>query len=94
MVQAAIIKDIKSAGVHCIMADEVTSDYVEIVLLCFHFLDSKDIMREEFLEFVDVSRITGEKIAEIILQFYNDKGLDIKLLWSQCYDGTANMSSE
>ena len=94
MIQAAIIEEMKSAGVHGIMADEVTSDNAEIVSLCFRFVDSKDNVREEFLEFVDVSRITGVKIAETIVQFYKVKGLDIKLLRSQCYDGAANMSSE
>ena len=49
---------------------------------------------EKFLEFVDISHRTGEKIAETILQFYKYKGLEFKLLGSQCYDGTANMSSE
>ena len=41
--------------------------HVEIVSLCFRFVDSKDNIREEFLEFVDVNRITGQKIAETIL---------------------------
>ena len=92
-IQAAIIEDIKSASFHGIMADEVTSDNTEIASLCFRFVDSKGNIQEELLEFVDVSRITGEKIAGTILQFYQNTGLHIKLLRSQCYDGAANMSS-
>ena len=54
MIQATLIEDIKSSGVHDIMADEVTSDNAEIASLCFRFVDSKDNIhvREEFLEFV------------------------------------------
>ena len=49
MIQAAINEDIKSAGVHGIMADEVTSNNMEIVSLFFHFVDRKDNIRENFL---------------------------------------------
>jgi len=75
------------------MADEVTSHNVEELALCVRFVDSDCNIREEFINFMRVSRITGDVIASTLLTEMEDMGLNLSYLVGQGYDGAANMSS-
>ena len=77
-----------------ISADEVTSSNDEIMSICFRYVDENLNIREVFVEFVALERITGEHIGNRLLKFYAENGLDIRECRGQCYDGAANMQSQ
>lgn len=91
-IQANIIDEIKAAGFHSIMVDEVTASNDEVMSLCVRFIDDKNNIREEFLEFIQVKRITGQALADAIFKFYKETGLNISHIRGQCFDGAANMA--
>ena len=61
--------------------------------LCVRFVDDKCI-REEFLQFSTLVRVTGVAIATRICTDLQNLDLDVKKIRSQGYDGASNMSSE
>lgn len=76
------------------MADEVTSHNQEFMPLCIRFVDKENNIREEFLEFLTIKRITGRKLADKVLDCLNQKQIPLNDMRGQCYDGAANMSSD
>ena len=58
--------------------------------LCVHFVDFNHGIREKFLKYSVLTRITGESIAACVLK---DLGLDDANCRGQGYDGASNMSS-
>ena len=93
-IQNDLIDEIKKSGCFSIMTDEVTASNEEIVSLCLRYVDSKDDIREEFIQFLDVGRITGAVVAKKILDFLEAKGIPVENCVRQCYDGAPNMQSE
>ena len=89
-----LIQDILSAKFYTIMADEVTSHNQEFMPLCIRFVDKENNIREEFLEFLTIKRITGRKLADKVLDCLNQKQIPLNDMRGQCYDGAANMSSD
>ena len=89
-----ILKDIKAAKWFSILCDEVVDvgnkEQVSIVL---RFVDEQTI-REEFLDFVTVERITGEVLANKLKDMLISYGLDIGDCRGQGYDGASNMSGK
>lgn len=55
-----IVKEAKQAKYYSIMADEVTSHNNEQLAFCVRFVDENSSIREEFLSFLKVDRITGD----------------------------------
>ena len=55
--------EVKASKFYSILADEVTSHNQEHLALCIRFVDAKNVVREEFLGFMKLDRITGEAIA-------------------------------
>ena len=88
-----LIDEIKSAKFFAVMADEVTSHNREQLALCVRFVDKDNNIREEFVQFKKVERITGKYLADVIINTLKSLGLEIKNLRGQGYDGAANMSS-
>ena len=93
VIRADILAEIREATFHSVMADEVTSHNDQIMSICIRFVDQKKQIREEFLDFMPLERITGEHLAEKMVKFYNDVNLDLQQIRGQCYDGASNMSS-
>ena len=89
-----IVNEIKQAKYYSIMADEVTSHNTEQLAFCVRFVDSKSNIREEFLAFVKLERITGEFIAGAILQLLVELGIPVEDMRGQGYDGATNISSQ
>ena len=58
-IQNDLIDEIKKSACSSITADEVTASNEEIVSLCFRYAASKDDIREVFIQFLAVERITG-----------------------------------
>lgn len=76
------------------MADEVTSHNKKQLALCARFIDKNNDVREDFIAFIHLPRITGEVIAETIVSTLQGLGLEIENVRGQGYDGAANMSSD
>ena len=65
-----IVEDVNASPFYAILADEVTSHNVEYLSLCIRFFDhNQKSIREEFLTFLPLVRITGEAISKVILDF-------------------------
>ena len=62
--------------------------------MCMRYLDKFQNIRELFIRFLNLERITGEHIREANLKFYRELGLDFKEFKGQCYDGAGNMQSK
>ena len=93
IIQQDIINEIKEAKIHTILCDEVTSSNDEIMSLCIRFVDAIKQIREEFIDFIDVERITGEVLFEAVVNFYKRNDIHLEDLRGQCYDGASNMSA-
>ena len=51
-----------------------------------------DVVKEVFVGFIYVERITGESLANAILKWLETAGLSPSDMRGQCYDGASNMS--
>ena len=60
------------------MADGVTSHNKEQLALCARFIDKNNDVREDFIAFIHLPRITGEVIAETIVSTLQGLGLEIE----------------
>lgn len=88
-----LLEEIKAAKLCSIIADEVTSHNKEQLALCALFIDNKNDVRENFIAFIHLPRITGEVIAGTIVSTLQGLGLEIENVGGQWYDGAATMSS-
>ena len=93
IIQEDILAEIRDSKFHSVMVDEVTSHNDQFMAICFRFVDKNKQIREEFVEFLAVDRITGEHLAEKLLHFYSQAHLDLHQNRRQCYDGASNMFS-
>ncbi|XP_008180508.1 52 kDa repressor of the inhibitor of the protein kinase-like [Acyrthosiphon pisum] len=85
---------IKVAGVFSILADE-TADISckEQFSLCVRYLETNTLkLREDFLKFVPVTSLTGESLAQTLLDNLINLGIDCSFMVGQGYDGAAAMS--
>lgn len=88
-----ILDDLNAATYYSILADKVTSHNEEHLAIFARFVDEEKDVREQFLTFIKLERITGEKIAENILAFLKENNVPVTNMRGQGYDGGSNMSS-
>ena len=88
------MEELNGTCYHSILADEVTSHNAEHLAICGRFVDKNKNVREEFLTFLQLERVTGEKIAESILDFLKESNIPVENMHGQGYDGASNMSSD
>ncbi|XP_013421627.1 52 kDa repressor of the inhibitor of the protein kinase-like [Lingula anatina] len=93
IVLANITREVQEAKFFAVLADEISSHNSEHLALCVRFVDKDSCIREEFLKFLPLQRITGENVAREILQALEDVGLNSEDIRGQGYDGAPNMSS-
>ena len=79
----------RKANFFSIMVDEVTSHNTEVMPLCIRFVDSDKHIREEFIQFSTLVRVTGEAIATQICSDLKKLDLNIKNIRGQGYDGAS-----
>ena len=89
-----IVDELKAARWYAILTDEVTSHNIEHLAICARFVDQNSDIREEFLAFIGLDRITGAEIADAIIKFLQDNDVPVANMWGQGYDGASNMSSD
>ncbi|KAL5491305.1 hypothetical protein EMCRGX_G016568 [Ephydatia muelleri] len=94
IVLRTIVDELKAARWYAILADEVTSHNTEHLAICARFVDQNNDIREEFLAFIGIDRITGAEIADAIVKFLQDNDVPIENMRGQGYDGASNMSSD
>lgn len=91
-IRASILEEIKQAKLFSVIADEVTdTSNLEQLSICIRYVFDSNI-KEVFLDFVPVERITGKVLAEAIINHLTAWGLSLRDLRGQCYDGSSNMS--
>ena len=91
-IQSDVLSEVKEAKHFCIIADEVTdTSNKEQLSLCLRYV-LEDKVKEAFVGFIEVERITGKILAENILQALTSWDLRLENIRGQCYDGASNMS--
>ncbi|XP_025414970.1 52 kDa repressor of the inhibitor of the protein kinase-like [Sipha flava] len=76
------------------ITDETTDVSIsEQFSFCVRYFDSSTCsVQEHFLGFTKIEHVTGEYLADTIIQILKEKNLDLAQLRGQGYDGAANMS--
>ena len=87
-----IISEVNKAKYYTIIADEVTdlSNKEQLSLALRYVLDGR--VKEVFVDFIFVERITGEVLAQAILQWLATWNIPHSDIRGQCYDGASNMA--
>ena len=91
IIQKKFTEEIKDGQYHSVLADEVTSNNDEILSICICYVKKEKQIREVFLHFLSLERITGECIGQTILKFYEENSISILDCRGQSYDGAPNM---
>ena len=77
-IKRSIVEEVKQARFYSIMLDEVTSHDHELMPLCIRFVDANKDVREEFIQFSAVPRVTGEAIASQVCSVLKLRTSEIK----------------
>ena len=77
IIQKRFKEKIKDAQYHSALPDEVTSGNDETVSICMCYANKDKQIREVFLDFLSLERITNECIGQTILKFYEEKSINI-----------------
>ena len=92
-IRTEILSEVKEAKYYSVIADEVCDiSNEEQFSICLHYVHDKAV-KEMFLDFVEVERITGHVLATALLHCLSHWGLSYVDMRGQCYDGSTNMSS-
>ena len=86
-----IVQDIKEAKLYSICANEVASHNTEELAICVRFLDAESNIREKFLTFLKLTRLTGETIAHEILSTLEELQIPVENMRGQGYDVASNV---
>ena len=91
-IRNSIINEVESARYYSIITDEVTdaANYEELSLV-FRYVYNDEI-KEVFVDFLQVERITGRVLGEAILGWLKVHNISPAEMCGQCYDGASNMS--
>jgi hypothetical protein len=94
LITQSIIQNVRDNGAYSVLADEtVDISGKDLMALVIRYYDEKKLeICEDFVGFVELSSKTGASIATEIKNKLNEKGLDMKMLRGQGYDGASNMS--
>ena len=88
-----ILSEVREAKWYTILCDEVTDvSSQEQLSIVLRFVDTNCNIREDFVDFVSVERITGEIIASKLKETLARYNLDLQDCRGQGYDGATNMS--
>ena len=92
VIRTDILNEVKKSKYYSIIADEVTdlSNKEQLSLSVRYVTD--ETVREMFLDFVEVERITGKALSDAIVHWLDVNELPVANMRGQCYDGASNMS--
>lgn len=107
VIQNQIVEKINKAKCFTILADESTDiSGKEFLTLCARYVDESDhnvdksdhnsscVIKEDFLDFIEVQDLSGASIAEVILSNLRKLGINVSYLRGQGYDGASSMSGK
>jgi hypothetical protein len=94
IIRTNLITEVKKARFFSILADEVSCHNREYLALCLRFVDEACDIREEFVAFIQLSRVRATDIANAIISTVEELGLSLQDLRGQGYDGASTMSGE
>ena len=87
-----IIEEVKASKFFTLIADEVTdASNHEQLSICLRYVHATTV-KEVFVGYKSVERITGKSLADTILKWLDTAGLPLSDMRGQCYDGSSNMS--
>ena len=90
-IRGDILNEVRSAKFYSIIADEVTDTAnKEVLSLVLRYVSDGEI-REVFVDFLQVERITGRVLGEAILMWLGNHNISPADMRGQCYDGASNM---
>ena len=91
-IRSDILKEVRQAQYYSIIAEEVTdsANKEELSLVIRYVHDCK--VKEVFVDFLEVERITGKVLGDAILKWLKAYDIPTANMRGQCYDGTSNMS--
>lgn len=96
-IKSEIVNNIKASGYFSIMADEATdSSNIEQLPLVIRYLHKETLeVKEDFVGFVECKGgVSGEAVANEIMDAVDGLGLDMTLCRGQSYDGAGNMAGK
>ena len=84
-IRDGIISEVKDAKFYSIIADEVTDvkNKEEVTLVVCYLCNGE--VKEVFVDFIDVERITGKILGESILQWLTSHNISPADMCRQCY---------
>ncbi|XP_050517998.1 52 kDa repressor of the inhibitor of the protein kinase-like [Diabrotica virgifera virgifera] len=96
VIKNQIVSQITYAQFFTIIADETTDmSTKEQLSICLRYLDKLTLeIKEDFIMFIDVVDLTGENIAQKILEALDSLSINIADCRGQAYDGGSNMSGK
>ena len=87
-----ILDEVKTSKFYTLIADEVTdASNHEQLSICLRYVHGAKV-KEVFVGYKSVERITGKSLADTILKWLDTVGLPLSDMRGQCYDGASNMS--
>lgn len=93
-----VVSRVNRAKFFSILADETTDvSGIEQFTVCIRYVDSDNdsaFLREDFLKFIPVTDVTGDGLAQTLMETCQAMKLDFKFLVAQGYDGAAPMSGK
>ena len=93
-IKERIIDDIKKAKYFSVLADETTDvSNTEQMALAIRYFNGKCIT-EKFISFIECENLSGESIANLIMDTLTKAELNLENLRGQGYDGAGNMSGK
>ena len=91
-IQSDILHEIKEAKYYSVLADEVVDvANKEQLSISFRYVFN-GLVKEVFLDFIEVERITGRSLADAIMHSLTEWGVSLSYMRGQCYDGASNMA--
>jgi len=96
LVVAELVKRINAAAGFAVLADETTDIAgVEQFSLCVRYLEmSSSSIREDFLQFIPVTDVSGKSLAKVIIDSLTQLGVNLDYMRGQGYDGASAMSGK
>ena len=93
MVRKSITDAVKYSGYFSLLADESKDcGKKEQLSIALRYVDSKAIIHEHFITFIEAESLTAESLATYLIKFLTDFNLDASSVISQGYDGASVMS--
>ena len=79
---------------HSISTGEVTSSNKEILSACCRYVKENLGIKQAFLNFLEIERITDKDPGKTLLDFYERTGIDVKQCSRTRFDGAPNKQSQ